>query len=215
MLPAMINLVPENIEAYAAAHSTPEPALFAELAAATRAQTTHPQMMVGHLEGLLLKFLVRLVRAKRVLEIGTFTGYSALAMAGALPEDGSIVTCDVDPNATKIARSFWDRSPDGHKIKLALAPALDTIATLDGPFDFVFIDADKVNYVSYWEACVPKVRAGGALLADNVLWSGRVLDPKDPDDHALAAFNQHVLRDARVETVMLPIRDGVTIAVKR
>jgi caffeoyl-CoA O-methyltransferase len=211
----MIHLVPENIEAYADAHSTPEPALFAELAATTRARTTQPQMMVGHIEGLLLKFLVRLVRAQRVLEIGTFTGYSALAMAGGLPDDGSIVTCDIDPKATAIARSFWERSPDGRKITLALAPALDTIPTLPGLFDLVFIDADKTNYVRYWEACVPKVRAGGALVADNVLWSGRVLDPKEPDDHALVAFNQHVLRDTRVETVMLPIRDGVTIAVKR
>jgi caffeoyl-CoA O-methyltransferase len=131
MLPAMIAFVPENIEAYAHAHSSPEPALFAELAAATRAQTTQPQMMVGHAEGMLLKFLVRLSGAKRVLEIGTFTGYSALAMAEGLPEDGIVVTCDVDPKATAIARSFWERSPHGRKIVLELAPALDTIATLN------------------------------------------------------------------------------------
>jgi caffeoyl-CoA O-methyltransferase len=211
----MITLVPEKIDAYAAAHSTPEPPLFAELAAATRAQTAQPQMMVGHLEGLLLKFLVRMTRAKRVLEIGTFTGYSTLAMAEGLPDDGTLVTCDVDPKATAIARSFWERSPHGRKITLALAPALDTIATLSGPFDFVFIDADKPNYIRYWEACVPNVRAGGVLAADNVLWSGRVLDPQEPNDRALAAFNEHVVRDARVELVMLPIRDGVTLAVKR
>ncbi len=211
----MIPLVPEPIEAYAAAHTTPEPALFAELAAVTRARTQHPQMMVGHLEGALLKLLVRLVRAKRVLEIGTFTGYSALAMAGGLPDDGALVTCDIDPQATAIARSFWDRSPDGRKITLALAPALDTIPALAGPFDLVFIDADKSNYVRYWEACVPKVRAGGVLLADNVLWSGEVLDPKSDDARALDAFNRHVLADARVDVVVLPIRDGVTVAVKK
>ena len=215
MLPGMISFIPENIEAYADAHCTPESPLFAELATVTRARTTQPQMMVGHTEGLLLKFLVRMTGAKRVLEIGTFTGYSTLAMAEGLPDDGSIVTCDIDPDATAIARSFWDRSPHGRKITLELAPALDTIATLAGPLDFVFIDADKTNYIRYWDACVPKMRPGGALAADNVLWSGRVLDPKEPDDRALAAFNEHVLRDTRVELVMLPIRDGITLAVKR
>lgn len=211
----MIPIVPEHIEAYAAAHSTPEAPLFAELAAATRAQTTQPQMMVGHTQGLLLEFLVRMTGARRVLEIGTFTGYSTLSMAEGLPDDGSIVTCDIDPKATAIARSFWERSPHGRKITLTLAPALDTIASLAGPIDFVFIDADKTNYVRYWDACVPKVCAGGVLVADNVLWSGDVLDPKTDDARALAAFNEHVLRDARVEVVMLPIRDGVTLAVKR
>jgi caffeoyl-CoA O-methyltransferase len=211
----MVSFVPEHIEAYATAHSMPEHALFTELAAATRAKTTQPQMMVGHIEGLLLKFLVRMAGAKRVLEIGTFTGYSALSMAEGLPDDGTLVTCDIDPKATDLARSFWERSPHGRKITLKLAPALDTIATLTDLLDFVFIDADKSNYVRYWDACVPKVRRGGALVADNVLWSGRVLDPKEPDDHALAAFNGHVLRDTRVELVMLPVRDGVTIAVKK
>jgi caffeoyl-CoA O-methyltransferase len=164
---------------------------------------------------MLLKNLVRLSGAKRVLEIGTFTGYSALAMAEGLPDDGVLVTCDVDPKATAIARSFWDRSPHGRKIALKLAPALDTIATLQDGIDVVFIDADKRNYIRYWDACLPKVRAGGVLLADNVLWSGAVLDPKTDDDRALAAFNEHVMRDARVELVMLPIRDGITLAVKR
>jgi caffeoyl-CoA O-methyltransferase len=215
MLRVMISLIPENIDAYALAHSTPESALFAELATVTRAQTTLPQMMVGHTEGLLLKFLVRVSGARRVLEIGTFTGYSALSMAEGLPDDGSIVTCDVDPKATTIAQSFWDRSPHGQKIALKLAPALDTIATLAGPIDLVFIDADKTNYVRYWDACVPKMRAGGLLVTDNVLWSGRVLDPKEADDQALAAFNEHVLRDPRVELVMLPIRDGITLALKK
>ena len=210
----MIPFVPEHIEAYAEAHSTPETELFKELAAATRAQTTQPQMMVGHLEGMFLKLLVVLTKAKRVLEIGTFTGYSALCMAEGLPEGGRIITCDVDPKATTIARSFWGRSPHGAKIDLKLAPALDTIATLDEPIDLVFIDADKQNYVRYWDACVPKVRSGGVLLADNVLWSGAVLDPKTDDDKALARFNQHVLRDDRVQMVMLPIRDGVSVAVK-
>lgn len=211
----MISFIPEHIQAYADAHSTPEPALFAELAAETRASTTSPQMMVGHGQGLLLKFLVRTTAARRVLEIGTFTGYSALAMAEGLPDDGELVTCDVDPKATAIAKRYWNRSPHGRKIVLKLGPALDTIAGLAGPFDFVFIDADKENYSRYWDACLPKVRAGGVIAADNVLWSGEVLAPKDANARAVAAFNECVARDPRVEHVMLPIRDGITIAVKR
>jgi caffeoyl-CoA O-methyltransferase len=172
-------------------------------------------MMVGHGEGLLLRLLVRLSGARRVLEIGTFTGYSALAMAMALPADGELITCDVDPTATTLAQKFWAKSPHGKKIRLVLAPASDTIPTLQGPFDLVFIDADKPGYIRYWEAALPLVRAGGAIVADNVLWSGRVLEPKDDSTRAIVAFNTHVMKDARVEHVMLPIRDGVTIAIKR
>ena len=211
----MIPIVPEAIEAYAGAHSAPEPALLAELAAETRASMKSPQMMVGYSEGLLLKFMVRLMGARRVLEIGTFTGYSALCLAEGLPADGRVITCDVDPHATAIARRYWARSAHGARITLELRPALETIATLSGPFDLVFIDADKQNYVRYWDACVPLVRSGGALVADNVLWSGRVLDPRDRDDHAIVAFNTHVARDLRVEQVLLPVRDGITVAVKR
>jgi predicted O-methyltransferase YrrM len=211
----VISFVPENIQAYADAHSSPEAPLYKELAAETRASTTQPQMMVGHCEGLLLKLIVRMIAARRVLEIGTFTGYSALAMAEGLPDGGEIVTCDIDPKATAIATKYWNRSPHGKKIVLRLGPALDTIAALAGPIDLVFIDADKTNYIHYWDACLPKVRAGGVILADNVLWSGEVLAPKEADARALAAFNEHIARDPRVEHVMLPIRDGITIAVKR
>jgi caffeoyl-CoA O-methyltransferase len=211
----MILFVPEAIQAYADAHSAPEPALLAELARETRETQRDPQMMIGHGQGTLLALFVRLLRARRVLEIGTFTGYSALAMAAALPADGELITCDVDEKATTVARRFWDRSEHGRKIKLRLAPALDTIATLEGPIDLVFIDADKPGYIHYWEATLPLVRPGGAVVADNVLWSGRVLDPKERDDHAIVAFNRHVQQDARVDHVMLPIRDGITLAVKR
>jgi caffeoyl-CoA O-methyltransferase len=211
----MISFVPEEIQKYADAFSSAEPDLLAELARETHATQKDPQMIVGHGEGLLLRLLVRLCGARRVLEIGTFTGYSALAMASALPEDGELVTCDVDATCTALARRYWERSPHGKKIRLVLAPAIETIASLRGPLDFVFIDADKPNYVKYWEAALPLVRSGGAIVADNVLWSGRVLDPKEESDRALAAFNAHVRRDARVEHVMLPVRDGVTIAVKR
>lgn len=211
----MISFVREDIQNYADAYSSPEPDLFTELARETRETQRDPQMMVGHGEGLLLGLLIRLCGARRVLEIGTFTGYSALAMAGALPDDGKLITCDISERATAVAQRYWDRSPHGTKIELRLAPALDTIASLQGPIDFVFIDADKPNYINYWEKVLPLVRPGGAIVADNVLWSGRVLDPKDDTDRALAAFNAHVRKDARVEHVMLPIRDGITLAVKR
>jgi caffeoyl-CoA O-methyltransferase len=208
-------LVSEAIQNYADAHSSPEPELFQELARETRATQKNPQMMVGHCEGLLLRLLVFIARARRVLEIGTFTGYSALAMATALPADGELITCDIDPEATRVAQKYWERSPHGKKIRLVLAPASDTIATLSGTFDLVFIDADKPNYIKYWESVFPIVRPGGVIVSDNVLWSGRVLEPKEESDRALAAFNEHVQRDGRVEHVMLPIRDGITIAVKR
>jgi caffeoyl-CoA O-methyltransferase len=211
----MLSFVSEEIQNYADAHSTPEPELFAELARETIATEEYHRMMVGHGEGMLLRLLVRMTGARRVLEVGTFTGYSALAMAYALPDDGRIITCDIDTRATALAQRFWDRSPHGRKITLKLAPALDTIATLTDPLDLAFIDADKINYVRYWDAILPLMRSGGVIVADNVLWSGRVLDPREKDDHAVAAFNAHVKKDGRVEHVMLPVRDGITIAVKR
>lgn len=207
--------IPAEIEEYAFAHSSPEDALFVELTAATHERTKSPQMMSGHVEGLLLRFLVRSTGAKHVLEIGTFTGYSALSMAMGLPDDGRVTTCDIDPEATGIAREFWARSPHGKKIELRLAPALETIAALSGPFDLVFIDADKPNYIQYWDAVLPKVRTGGLILADNVLWSGKVLAPKEPLDHAMVAFNRHVRSDNRVDLVMLTVRDGITVACKK
>ncbi|HEX5131716.1 MAG TPA: O-methyltransferase [Candidatus Krumholzibacteria bacterium] len=211
----MIPIVSENIEAYALEQSSPEPALLAELAAETRASMKSPQMMVGHAQGLFLRSIATMLQARRVLEIGTFTGYSSLSLAAGMPGDGRLITCDVDPVATAVARRYWARSPYGDKITLELRPALETLATLSGPFDLVFIDADKPGYVAYWEACVPLVRAGGVLLADNVLWSGRVLAPEEKDDLAIVAFNAHVARDTRVDKVMLTVRDGITLAIKR
>jgi len=215
MLSRMEPIVPEAIQRYADRHSSPEPALFAELGAETRAHTKQPQMMVGHAQGTFLRSLVRMSGARTVLEIGTFTGYSAMAMAEGLPPDGRLITCDIDPVATAIARRFWARHPAGARIELRLGPALDTLASLAGPLDLVFIDADKRAYIRYWEACVPLLRPGGVILADNVLWSGKILDPQDDDTLAIDAFNRHVAGDTRMETVMLTIRDGVTLAMKR
>ncbi len=210
-----MNIVAEKLENYAAKYSTPETALFKELVKATYAKTDLPQMQVGHLEGIFLRLMVKVSKAKRILEIGTFTGYSALAMAEGLPADGKLITCDIDPVNTKIAVEHWKKSPHGKKIELKLGPAAETIKKLKGTFDIVFIDADKNNYIKYWELCVPKVKRGGFLLADNILWSGRVLNPKEESDHHIHAFNQHVAADKRVETVMLTIRDGITLAYKK
>jgi caffeoyl-CoA O-methyltransferase len=211
----MLSLVAEELVRYCEAHSTPESALLQSLAEETQAKTEQPQMQVGPLEGLFLKLLVRAMGARRVLEIGTFTGYSTLMLASGLPENGEVITCDIDRKATGIAQAFWDRSPFGKRITLEIGPALETLETLRAPFDLVFIDADKPNYIAYWEACVPKLRPCGILLADNVLWSGRVLDPQEQDDRAIAAFNEHVSNDSRVDTVMLTVRDGITMACKR
>jgi caffeoyl-CoA O-methyltransferase len=198
----MIPLVSEAIQNYADTHSSPEPELFAELARETRATQKDPQMMVGHSEGLLLRLLVVIARARRVLEIGTFTGYSALAMAMGLPADGELVTCDVDPEATTVAQKYWDRSPPERR-SASCSRRIGHHRHAERPFDLVFIDADKPNYIRYWDSVLGLVRAGGLIVADNVLWSGRVLDPKEASDRALAAFNDHVQRDVRVEHVML------------
>jgi caffeoyl-CoA O-methyltransferase len=209
-------IVEPEVERYAEEHTTPDGELFQRLAEETRAKTTVPQMMVGRIEGQLLATLVRLLGAKRVLELGTFTGYSSISMASALPADGKVITCDVDPEATEIARRYMDESGHGDKIEIRLGPALETLESLDGPFDLVFIDADKSNYRNYYEAALPLLADGGLLVADNVLWSGRVVE-EDGDDstRAIKEFNEHVRADSRVQSVMLTIRDGMTLVQKR
>ncbi|MGD8413212.1 MAG: class I SAM-dependent methyltransferase [Candidatus Latescibacterota bacterium] len=208
----MLSFLPEDLELYVASHCTPESPVLEQLAADTRENTDQPQMMVNRAEALLLRALVRASGARRILEIGTFTGYSALSMAEALPEDGTVITCDIDPETTSIARRYWGKSPHGSKIELRLGPALESIPRIDGTFDMVFVDADKTGYIGYWEAVVPRVRKGGLIVADNVLWSGNVLAPSDANAEAIAAFNDHVSGDHRVEQVILPIRDGITVA---
>jgi caffeoyl-CoA O-methyltransferase len=205
-------IVNEEIERYAEQHTTALLDLFERLAEETRAKMSAPQMMVGRIEGAFLATLVRVRSAKRVLEIGTFTGYSSIAMASALPDDGRIITCDVDPEATEIARRYMDESGHGHKIEIRLGKAIETIQTLDGPFDIVFIDADKPSYESYYEAALPLLAENGLIIADNVLWSGRVLEEGgDESTRAIKAFNEHVKSDSRVVSVMLTVRDGMTL----
>jgi predicted O-methyltransferase YrrM len=210
-------VVDEALEGYAAGHSTPEPGLLAAVAAQTRASLSDPQMMVGPLEGRFLEMLVHLSGARRVLEIGTFSGYSALSMAPALPAGGRVVTCEVDPETAAVARRHFDDSPWADRIDLRVGPALETIATLEGPFDLVFVDAEKTEYLDYYEAVLPLLSERGVIVVDNVLWSGRVLDPADDRDstRAIRAFNDHVAADERVVAVMLTIRDGVTLIRRR
>ena len=208
-----IEIADPRVEQYAVEHTTPEPAWFATLAEETRNATRAPTMMVGTLEGRLLTALVAMLRPRSVLEIGTFTGYSALSMAEALPPDGRIVTCDISEEHLAIARRHIAASPYAGVIEIRSGPALETIATLPGPFDLVFIDADKTSYSAYFEATLAKLAPDGVILVDNVLWSGRVLDPAitEPDTAAIKAFNDQVLADDRVEVVMLTVRDGVSL----
>ncbi len=207
-----LTLVPDEIDAYAAAHTTPVPALLDELGAATQDRFgAMSGMLSGQVPGMLLQMLIFASGAKRVLEIGMFTGFSAQMMAEALPDDGRVTTCDVDPKAIATAKEFFARSPLGHKIDVREGPALDTMKSLEPGFDLIFIDADKGNYKNYYEAALPLLAPRGLIAVDNVLWSGRVLHPKSDDDRAIVAFNEHVSDDARVAQVMLTVRDGITL----
>ncbi len=212
-----MGVVSEDIEAYAADHTSPEDPLLAEVAAATRASQEGHGMMVGLLEGRFLETLVWLSGARRILEIGCFTGYSALSMAAALPPDGTIATCELDPERAAMARRHFDASPWASQIRILEGPALESIAGLEGPFDLIFIDADKANYPNYYEATLPLLADRGLLVADNVLWSGRVLDETDQSDDtkAIRAFNDAVVNDPRVTCVMATVRDGVLLIRRR
>lgn len=210
-------VVDPAVEAYAEAHTTPPPPLLEAVAEETHRSLESPGMMVGAVEGRFLELLVFATGARRVLEIGTFSGYSALSMAAGLPPDGRIVTCDVDPRHAEVARRFAEASPYADRIEIRVGPALETLAMLEGPFDLVFVDADKGNYTNYYEAVLPKLAARGLIVVDNTLWSGRVLDEADTseDTVAIRAFNDHVRADARVVCVQLPVRDGVTLVARR
>jgi caffeoyl-CoA O-methyltransferase len=213
----MTEIVDPAVASYAEAHTTPPSRLLAELAEETERSLELPRMMVGALEGRFLETLVFTTGARRVLEIGTFSGYSALSMASGLPPGGRIVTCDLDPTALAVARRFMAASPHADRIEIREGPALDTLAGLEGPFDLVFIDADKTNYANYYEAVLPKLAERGLVVVDNTLWSGAVLDPTDQsaDTVAIRAFNDAVRSDVRVVCVQLTIRDGVTLIRRR
>jgi predicted O-methyltransferase YrrM len=209
----LADLVAPEIEEYAAAHSVAESDVCRLIREETYRTQDCPQMVVGPLEAAFLKVMVLAVRARRVLEIGTFTGYSALAMAEALPEGGTVLTCDIDPESAAFARRYWDKSPHGKKIEVRVGPALETLRTLTGPFDVIFIDADKANYVNYYRRAKELIASTGAILIDNVLWSGRVLNTTtpDPSTRAIQELNRVVSSDPRVTAVLLTLRDGVFV----
>jgi caffeoyl-CoA O-methyltransferase len=208
-------IVPEAVEAYAAAHTSPAAAHLQALAEETRAALDSPQMLTGEVEGRLLEFLVFLARPRLVLEIGTYSGYSALSMAQTLPDGGRIVTCELDPDRVAFAERHIAAAGLSNRIEVRQGPAIETIDTLDGPFDLVFIDADKAGYLDYYEAVLPKLADRGLIVVDNVLWSGRVATAPSDDDsestRTMRAFNDHVAADERVVSVMLTVRDGVTL----
>jgi caffeoyl-CoA O-methyltransferase len=210
----MPEIVAAELELYAVEHTSPPDDLLARVADRTRTELSDRSgMMVGDLEGRFLEALVYGMQARRILEIGTFTGYSSISMAAGMPPDGRIITCDLSPEHLELARRHIEESPYADRIEVREGPAIETIATLEGPFDFIFIDADKASYVDYYEAVLPKLALHGLLAADNTLWSGRVVDAADqsPGTVAIRSFNDHVRSDPRVTCVQLTIRDGVTL----
>jgi caffeoyl-CoA O-methyltransferase len=209
----MTYVLPDEIDAYAAAHTTRPTELLARLAEETRTTLDAPQMLTGTVEGRLLESLVYATGARRILEFGTYSGYSSISMAAALAPGGHIDTCEIEERHAAVANRYIEEAGYADRITVHLGPALETVERLEGEFGFVFIDADKPNYVNYYEAVVPRLSAGGLIAADNTLWSGRVLDDSDDSEGTVAirAFNEHVLADERVVSVMLTVRDGVTL----
>jgi predicted O-methyltransferase YrrM len=208
-----MSIVSEEIDAYAEAHTTAPTELLRRLADETRASLECPQMLTGPTEGRLLQFLVFATGAGRILELGTYSGYSAISMAAALPAGGRIDTCEVDEDRAAFAQRYIEEAGFGDRITIHLGPGIETIAALEGEFDLVFIDADKENYVNYYEAVLPRLSERGLIVADNTLWSGRVLDESDDSEstRAIRDFNEHVANDSRVVCVVLTVRDGVTL----
>ena len=209
----MKELTLPGIDDYAAAHSWAESDLCKALREETVRTMEFSQMVVGPLEGAFLKMMVRLASARRVLEIGMFTGYSALCFAEALPADGRVITCEIDDKPATLARRYFSKSSSGQKIEIKMGPALETLRTLSGPFDLVFIDADKVNYVNYYRRALELISASGVILIDNVLWSGDVLKQPPPDQStaAIQELNRMVSSDSRVDAVLVTVRDGVLV----
>jgi caffeoyl-CoA O-methyltransferase len=209
----MNRLVAADIEAYAQAHSMAESELCRALREETQRRMESPQMIVGPLEGAFLKMMTQLVRATSVLEIGMFTGYSALCFAEALPADGTVLTCEINEESAALGRQYFARSPIGKKIEIRMGPALDTIRGLKGLFDLIFIDADKFNYVNYYRRAIDLVSPHGVILIDNVLWDGDVLKQPPPDEKtaAIQKLNRVVAADSRVTAVLVTIRDGVFV----
>jgi caffeoyl-CoA O-methyltransferase len=202
-----MEIVDPRIEEYTERLTTPHDSLLAELSEETARELGSTQMLTGPVAGRFLESLVWAAQPKRVVEIGTFSGHSALSMAAALPDDGRIDACEIDAERAAFAQRYFDRSPHGSKITLHVGPALETLAQLEGEFDLVFIDADKDGYVDYYEAVLPRLAERGLIVADNTLWSGRVLEGTTP----ISRFNEHVAADPRSVQVLMSVRDGMTL----
>lgn len=203
-----------DLDIYAIEHTEPDSQVLQELTAYTQANTRLPVMLCGPLVARTLQFLIKLAQAQRVLEIGCFTGYSALAMAEALPEGGEVVTLEIDPNNAQIARSFLEKSPHGPKVTIVEGDAKASLKRLSGPFDLVFIDADKQGYGNYIEEVYEKLAQGGIIALDNMLQEGRVLQPEADTPKYIDALNKKLMQDERFTTLLLPLRDGLTLLYK-
>jgi predicted O-methyltransferase YrrM len=203
-----------DIQRYCEAHTSPESPVLQALNRTTHARVLMPRMLSGHLQGQLLAMYSNMMQPRRILEIGTYTGYSAICLAQGLQEGGKLITIDKNEELEDMMRDAWQSAGLQDKIELHLGNALDILPHLEGPFDMVFIDADKKNYLKYYHMVVPKMRLGGLIMADNVLWSGKIVNPdaRDTDTRALREFNDFVMNDERVETLLLPVRDGIMMA---
>ncbi|WP_224483647.1 O-methyltransferase [Robertkochia aurantiaca] len=214
-----MHFLPDSIEEYITLHSAGEPELLQELSRETHLKVLQPRMLSGHYQGRVLSMISKLVNPRQVLEVGTYTGYSALCLAEGLHPEGELHTIDVNEELKALQRQFFDRSEYRDQIFSYTGNAIDIIPTIDKRFDLVFIDADKKNYTRYFELVIDKMNPGGIILSDNVLWSGKVAEEnpgkKDRQTESIKAYNAMINQDQRVETVILPIRDGLTISRKK
>ncbi|MCH8232148.1 MAG: class I SAM-dependent methyltransferase [Bacteroidetes bacterium] len=213
-----MDFLPTVILKYAESHTSKESSLLNRIDRFTYEKMLMPRMLSGHLQGRILSMISKIVQPEKILEIGTFTGYSALCLAEGLAKDGLLVTIDINEELEETVRAFFDESPMGDKIEFMIGDALKIIPELQGEFDMVFIDADKENYVNYYELVFPKLRVGGIIIADNVLWSGKVIEENrkgDKETDGLRIFNRKIQEDSRVENVLFPVRDGLMIIRKK
>ncbi len=210
-----MNFLPEDIDNYVVSHSQNEPELLQQLNKETWQKVLNPRMLSGAFQGRVLSMISKLIHPENILEIGTYTGYSALCLAEGMQKSGTLFTIDKNEELESFSKKYFDRSAYKNQIKQLVGNALEIIPTIDKKFDLVFIDADKANYTNYFNLIIDKMNKGGVILSDNVLWSGKViekLNPKDVDTKALIAYNKLLNSDDRIETVLLPIRDGLTIS---
>ena len=213
-----MEFIDSKLDEYIHEHTSVESDLLLELNRETHLKVLQPRMLSGHFQGRLLSMLSKMIRPKRILEIGTYTGYSALCLAEGLPEDGKLITLDINPELEDFVQSFFNRSEYARKIDFRIGNALEIIPELDEKFDLVFIDADKENYLNYYHQVLDKMKSGGFIFTDNVLWSGKVLQeisPKDKETKSIVEYNQYLANDPRVENILLPVRDGIMLSRKK